>query len=543
MAFTRILAVSPDGSKVVYAAGDWANPSLRVRRLDSLTDEPIPGTEGGIAPFFSPDGEWVAFFDSDELKKVRLPGGDVVALCEAHVATSGTWADNGWIYFTHGESRLARVRDDGGQPEELPYEVFGPHALPGDRGVLVTQVLPDEPSVRKDTAPIALLSHDGQITRLIDGGYAPSYVQSGHLVFMRGSALLAVPFDLDGLRIDASPVTVVQDIWTDSIWALGQYAVSPGGTLVYIPGSDYARTVPTWIDRQGAETPLSLPAEVYNTFQLSPDRRKLAIQVTGSQDQIHVHDLARDTFTRLTLEGSNSYPAWSRDGEQIYFASMRQGKQRMFRRRVDGSGDAEPVLTDEQSAMIRGPFRYPYGESPDGRFLVFASWGDPEQGGDVWALPLDGASDPQALVATRANEIIPEVSPDGKWILYLSNKTGDYETYVRPFPDVAEREWQVSDGGGFDARWSPAGDEILYRKGSMQFWSVRYTTNPDFTPGTPELLFESDAHDSAGFSFDVSADGERMLINKPAISLRNTPPVTLVTNWDSELEGLVPTGP
>jgi hypothetical protein len=199
-------------------------------------------------------------------------------------------------------------------------------------------------------------------------------------------------------------------------------------------------------------------------------------------------------------------------------------------------------LTDEQEAALGTDLHWPISVTPDGRFLLSMTWAHPVRGGDVWSVPLDGSGDPQLLLGTESNEIIPVISPDGNWIAFLCDRTGPYEIFVRPFPDVQSREWQISDGGGFDARWSPRGDEILYRKGWSGLMSVSIGFGPDgqLEPGVPREVFETDFHDAAGSSFALSPDGRRVLVNKPVeVSLQDSTPLSLVTGWGGEVTGRV----
>ncbi len=539
------IALSRDGSMLALNAGIDEHSRLYLRHLDSFEMEAVPGTEGSLSPFFSPDGEQMGFIAGGQLKKVSLRGGgrDVTVLCDASVSGGGTWDSNGWIYFTFGETRLARVHEDGGEPQELGEagDVFQLQALPDGRGILLTLQQADGPSIRKDTATIAVLSPDGTtVTPVLDGGYNARYLSSGHLVFMRGGGLFAVPFDLE--RLEASPpaASVQPHVWTDSIWSPARYDVSSDGTLVYVSAGDFARTVPTWIDLQtGEQEPLPDPHGVYNNFDLSPDGTQLAIQsASGAQDQVYVYDSRRGSFTRLTVDGANTFPVWSHDGREVFFASSRDGGgYRLYRKPVDGSSPASRLLTDEQEALMETDLRWPSTVTPDGKFLLIYTWAHPTRGGDLWKVPLDGSGDPQAVLATTGNEIIPQISPDGKWLAYLSSQAGPYQIKVRPFPDVDRREWVISSGGNsYDARWSSGGEALLYRRGSGQLMYMPVGEGDEFAPGVARELIEIDSHDSSGSSFAVSPDGKRVLVNKPVdVSLKDETPVTLVTGWAGEV--------
>ena len=542
------IAISRDGSMLAITAGLDEQSQLYLRRLDSFEMEVIPGTEGAGFPFFSPDGEHLGFFAGGALKKVSLHGGgsDVTVLCDVPVAGSGAWDINGWIYFTFGTSRLARVREEGGDPEELGEvgNVYHVQALPGGRGILLTLLRAATPSIRKDTATIAVLGPDGKtVTPVLEGGYNARFLESGHLVFMRGGGLFAVPFDLDRLEVKLPAVSVQPDVWTDSIWGVARYDVSYDGTLVFVSGGDFARTVPTWIDLEtGAEEPLAIPPGVYNTFDLSPDGTQLAFQNTsGAQDQVYVFDSVRGTFTRLTLDGANVFPVYSDDGREVFFASSRDGKgYRLYRKPVDGSAPASRVLTDGQEALMETDLHYPSSVTPDGNFLLIYTWGHPTRGGDLWKVPLRGSGDPEAVLATEANEIIPQVSPDGKWLSFLTDRAGPFRIVVRPFPEVGLREWAVSTGGGLDPRWSPRGDALLYREGMGRLLRVPVSSGVEFVPGVARELLETNFHDALGSSFAVSPDGKRVLVNKPVdVSIWDETPVSLVTGWAAEVSRAV----
>jgi serine/threonine-protein kinase len=361
---------------------------------------------------------------------------------------------------------------------------------------------------------------------------------------MRGGGLYAVPFDLDRLEATLPAVSVQPGVWTDSIWAAARYDASSDGTLVFVSGGDFARTVPTWVNLEtGAEEPLNIPPGVYNNFDLSPDGTQLAIQnAGGSQDQVYVYDSRRGTFTRLTQGGANIYPVWSLDGREVFFSSNRDGKGfRLYRQPVDGSAPASRLLTDEQEGSMETSIRYPCSVTPDGNFLMMYTWAHPTRGGDLWKVPLHDSGDPEVVLATEANEIIPQVSPDGRWLAYLSDQTGPYRILVRPFPGVKLRKWVVSSGSnGYDPRWSSTSDALLYREGLGRLMRVPVGVGDEFTPGVGRVLIETDFHDSAGSSFAVSPDGRRVLLNKPVdVSIFDQTPVSLVTGWAAEVSRAV----
>jgi serine/threonine-protein kinase len=544
------LALSADGSLLAVVAGRPERPRLLLRRLDSLDSEELPGTEGALSAFFSPDGRWIGFMADGKLKKISLDGGsrEVVTLCDVQVGRKASWGEDGQIYFTFGESRLASIPEGGGTMRELGFagQVFSVQSLPAGRGLLVAIEDSDAGSVRKDTARIAVVDPQADSVRELGlDGYAARYVPNGHLLLMRGSTLFAAPFDLDRSEVTGPAVAVLPGVGSDSIWGVARYEVSREGTLVYVPGGDFARTVPTWIDRaDGGTRALPLPEDIYNEFNLSPDRSRLAIQVAGGLgDQVHVYDSGRGTFSRLTESGASYRPVWSHDGRSVYFGSNRSGKNRLYRQSVDGTGAAEPLLTEQQEAAFGSELLWPSSVTPDGRDLLIMVWTFGGSGGDVWRVPLEGSGDPEPLIVTHGNDIIPMISPDGKWLVYLSDRNGPYQIFLRPYPEIERREWQVSSRGGYDARWSPLGDEILYRIGPRGLMSVAVEFGGDGEPrlGVPSLVLDTDFHDSAGSSFDVSADGREFLVNRPVEAVRRGErEIVLVTGWTAELYRLAP---
>jgi len=284
---------------------------------------------------------------------------------------------------------------------------------------------------------------------------------------------------------------------------------------------------------------LQIPPQVHGHLSLSPDGSRLAIQVvTGSEDDIYIYDLVRDTFVRLTLQGGELMPVWSADGQEVIFGSARNGHLNplMYRKAVEGTSPAEPVLSAEQLEGIEHFPQMPTGVSPDGRWLLFDLI-HPERRFDIMLAPLDGGQ-PRPLVATDASEVLASVSPDGRWVSFISDRTGRYEVYVRPFPD-GDQEWQISSGGGDDPRWSPTGEELFYLDGA-NLMSVRYSSNENFEVSKPLLVLENALLSIPGLSFDVSGDGQRFVVNRPIDAGTTTTRLHLVSNWFEELKGLVP---
>jgi hypothetical protein len=540
----RQIAISPNGEEIVFAAGSVGDSRIYRRRLDRLEIEAMPGTEGGRNPFFSPDGQWLAFVDDEHLKKVSMSGGGVEILCETQASAfiTGAWTDDGWIYFAYDDTSPARVREEGGEREPfLDIAVQGFSPLPGGRVLVVVQTLG---ALDRSFAPILVANADGESKEVLRG-HSATWLASpgssrGHLLLARGDELFAAPFDLDRLEVLGEARRVRGGLWTDSIEGLARYAVSATGTLIYVPGTDFARTVPIWIDREtGQEEPLrGLEPAVRNTFDLSPDDRKVVLQVSGERDQIEVFDLGLQTTTRLSRDGGIS-PVWSHDGSEVFYETT-QGPLSIVRARADRS--REPVkipippieMTPTGRPVPSGKdWMDPNGATPDGRSLITLRFGP-----DLWLLPLAGG-EPTPLLATPYADILGSVSPDGRWLVYQSSEGGDYAIYVAPFPSV---EWsrRVSTGRGDDPRWSPAGGELFYRDFN-RIYRVAYTaTDTEFLPEAAEPVLDVDFHNSWGLSFDVSRDGRRFLVQKPSISPSQESPLVVIEGWRSEIERLAP---
>jgi len=324
------------------------------------------------------------------------------------------------------------------------------------------------------------------------------------------------------------------------ITGAGQYSFSNIGSLVYLPGRGQAQAELTlaWVDRKGAALPLPAPQRPYNNPILSPDGRLAAIPIGND---VWIYDLTRDTLTRLTFEGRNNFPRWSPNSKRIAYSSERNGVQGIFWRLADGSGPEERLFT---GAGLPRPSAF----TPDGRSLIYTA-NDTKTAQDIWVLPLEGdeARKPHAFLQTPFAETTPHLSPDGRWLAYLSNESGRYEVYVRPFPGPGGK-WQISTEGGSGVAWSPKGNEIFYRTGpqSEKRMAVDVQTQPTFSAGKPRLLFEApmvSVQPLGGLAADysVSPDGQRFLMVRATEQPQTAAAqINVVFNWFEELKKKVP---
>jgi serine/threonine-protein kinase len=515
------LAISPDGARVAYVMERQGITQLYVHALDELEAVPIARSEGAFGPFFSPDGQWLGFFANNRLKKVAVSGGVPIDLSAAPNPYGGSWGTDGTILFAADEGRRpTTIRDTGGVPRLVPLKDdrgswTRPHLLPGGKTAFVAHL-----------AGVGLLSLDtGEYRMLVENSGDGRYAPSGHLVFARAGALLAAPFDLERLAVSGPAAVILEGIRMEGQLAVAQAVFSSDGTLIYVPGSAANdATRPVWVDRQGGVQPVGMPPRPYRSFSLSPDGTRLAIAIGDPNNDVWVQDLERGSLTRLTSGGNNVQPHWTPDGKRVVFLERSGGGATAFWVPADGSGEPERVFKGDQQGGA-GSF------SPDGQvaFLRRA----PDTGLDIWVRPLHGTQTAQPFVRTRFTEVGPRFSPDGRWISYVSDESGQYEVYVRPYPGPGGK-WQVSTQGGEEQIWSRDGRELFYRNGS-KWMVVAVNLQPEFKAETPRPLFEGTYVQVGGASYDVTADGQRFLLLQRAAQS----PVThlnIVLNWFEEVK-------
>jgi eukaryotic-like serine/threonine-protein kinase len=454
------LAISPDGTVVAYTATRGDRTQLFVRPLNGHEATPVPGSADAVAPFFSPDSQWIAFFAEGKLKKVAVTGGAPVTVCDAAIGFGGTWgADDVIVFAPAPGSPLWRVAASGGTPVRFTqldaargeFSHRWPEFLPDGRTVLFTAA--SEGSF--DDAAIVAASIEGTERRvLIDGGTHPRYLASGHLLYARGGAAWATPFDARRLQITGSPTRVLEDVLV-SFDGASQLSVSRQGTLVYITGSAYAsprRLIS--LDAAGVAAPLAAPPRAYMGPRMSPDGRKVLLTVTGAAEQVWLYDLATAALTQLTFESVNRSPIWTPDGTRITFSSNRAGQLNLFQVAADGAS-APQRLTTSEYLQLAGSW------SPDGSLLAYVEH-HPQTGRDIWLLPATGTGS-RVFVNSAFDETAPAFSPDGRWIAYVSNESGRNEVYLRSVANSSQVV-AVTREGGTEPVWSRVGGELFFRR-------------------------------------------------------------------------------
>ena len=547
------VAVSPDGTRIVYGAGRdvLASAQLYLRALDQLDATPLRGTEAGDYPFFSPDGAWVGFrtIADNTLKKVSVLGGPAVTICELGAPPLGmSWGPDDIIVFaTAASNGLMRVPTVGGEPEVLttvdPEQDetghFWPEVLPNGKAVLFTAW-----SGSDETSRIAAVSLEtGAITYLVPGGSNPHYAPTGHIVYGVGGTLRAVGFDPDRLELTSNnPVPVVENVNTKTSGA-ANFSLSGNGSLVYVSGGDAASSGPprtlVWVDREGREEPLAVESGPYTTPRVSPDGTRVAVdRFDPANWDVWIHDVARRTLSRVTTDSADdNHPLWTLDGERLVFQSNREGARGLFWKAADGTGSTDRLMESESPGFVG-----PAGWSPDGNSLIFGEvlLGT---GFDVGVLSMEGDRQSELLLQTEFAEWAPTVSPDGEWLAYYTDETGQEEVYAQRFPDLGDKR-QISVDGGREPLWSPDGRELFYRS-SSGLMAVPIDTEPTFRAGTPETVFEQPYALFRGRrNYDISPDGQRFLMIKEGAAggAPSAPAaqIVVVENWFGELQRLVP---
>jgi serine/threonine-protein kinase len=537
------VALSPDGTHLAYVARQGGTQQLYLRAMDSLEARPIPGTEGAVSPFFSPDGQWLAFFAGGKLKKVSVNGGAPVTLGDAGVTPRGaSWGSQGMIIFAPTlVGVLQQVSDAGGTPQPLTRLEKGevshrwPEFLPGGKAVLFAA---GATNTNWTDAQVAVQSvGTGERRNLVQGGTYPRYASSGHLIYAQRGTLIAVPFDAQRLAVTGAAVPVAEGVLQSPTNGHAQYSFSATGSLVYVPGTAQAalQSRLVWVNRNGVEQSVAAPAHAYRRPQLSPDGGRVAVGITEQETQVWLYDLSRETSTRLTFAGNfNVNPVWTPDGKRIAFGSNKEGPQNIFWQLADGSGGLERLATSEYTEAAMS-------WSPDGQLLAFIEI-TPTTGIDIWVLRLSDHK-AQPFLRTPFNESVPQFSPDGRWLAYISDESGRDEVYVQPYPGPGGK-WQISTEGGTEPVWNRNGRELFYRSGDKMM-AVDIATQPGFTAGKPRVLFEGQFLPTpATFpNYDVSPDGQRFLMLKPVEQAEAAPTqINIVQNWFEELKQKVPTG-
>jgi serine/threonine-protein kinase len=545
------LALSSDGSTLAFAGVKNGTTEIYLRRLGQLQASPLAGTSGAQSPFFSPDGQWLAFFADDKLKKISVAGGAAVTLADAPTPRGGSWGDDNNIVFSPNNTAgisLQRVSSAGGKVESVTKLAQGeathrwPQVLPGAKAVLYVSS-PSTGAYNDATIAVQPLP-SGTPKVLISGGYHAQYVASGHILYIHDSTLFAAPFDLNRLELTGQAVPAVEGVNAQPTNAAAQFAVSQTGALTYLAGQGVGSESPVvWLSRDGKTAPLRPMPSDWSNPHFSPDGRKLALDiVNGSNLDVWVYEWMRDTLTRLTFDpGDDRKPVWTPDGQRIAFASNRaKGPLNLYWQRADG-GEVQR-LTESSNAQFPASFH------PSGKYLAFDET-TAHNANDLVVLPIEGdeksgwkPGKPSVFLSTPANEIEPVFSPDGRWVAYISNESGRNDVFVRPFPGPGGK-WQISTAGGDAPTWSQTHRELLYRAPDSRIMVVSYTADRDsFKADKPRLWSEQPILPRPRQRpSDLHPDGERLAVSVPSGQVEEKlNHVTFIFNFFDELRRIAP---
>ena len=534
------VALSPDGTQLAFVAiaGDGSK-QIWVRDLSEMTARPLSETTGAWYPFWSPDGRYLGFFADGKLKKIDLRGGSPQVLAEAPSGRGGSWSRGDVILFSPNIRSPIHAVAATGEGTPKPVTHFDPeketthrwpHFLPDGRHFLY--LLRARISGKPEVGRLMLASLDSPEARvLIDDATNAQYVEPGYLLYGRSASLYAWRFDPGSRRLIGHPVPITKEKL--SFWEpknLVVFAASNEGTIVYLP--EVARkTVLHWYERGGRVLGSLGPPGFYGTPRVSPDGKKVAFVLADSArapSDLWIQDLEYDRKFRLTQKSGLFFgPAWSRDSSRLMFVCQPKGVQDLCVRSLREGGDAE-LLHESPNWKVTGSWM------PDGKSVLFSEQ-DPETNEDIKILSLDGKGESRVLLKTPFNETYPEVSPDGRWVAYLSDETGRPEVNVRPSSGSLE-QWQISPGGGSQARWRGDGRELYYVAPDGNVVAVSIDTQPVFRPGTPRALFrlpEAPDRDTPILE-DVTPDGRRFLLNVP-VTARSSVAFHAIVNWTSLL--------
>jgi Tol biopolymer transport system component len=532
------LAVSPDGLSMVFADEATRAP-LWLHSFRDGTTRPIPGTEGGGTPVWSPDGRFVAFFAGGRLLKVDVvDGGPPLELATAAWEAGNSWGRDGQLLFaqrTDDGIAIYRVSEDGGEPAPVtrvdPEREIGhlwPHFLPDGRRFLYLAL--ERSGGESPVCTLYLASLDGDERRAIPGVASRAvYAPPGVLLHVVAGTLVAQTFDAHRARLTDDPVALSDRLRSFEMTGQAEFSVSegPGRSVLAFHGGAWRSELVVY-DRTGNRVRRVGKPAAFGKVRLSPDGRRLVVAVLNPDDggrDLWVHDLGTDRARRLTLHPPDERsPVWSPDGERIVFRSDLHGPPDLYVRDSSGGGTAEPLLS-------RPTVLEPEDWSMDGRFVLYREISR-ATGNDQWLLRLD-EGEPVPLLNTRYSEWGGKLSPDSRWVAFTSDESGDYEVYVAPLEDPGARR-AVSTAGGYAPRWRADGRELLYLGPRGTVMSVPVETGRRLDVGEPRKLFATEAPVFNG-AYDVSPDGQLFVVNHVLEDVSRSP-ITVMMDWAARLE-------
>ncbi len=535
------LSISPDGTKIVYLAGSKmagyspvraTSAMLYSRSLDDLEAKVVTGSEGASDPFFSFDGEWIAFYASGKLKKVSIYGGAAQEICKSPNIRGGYWGPDNKILFGLVNASIQFVAAGGGDPQsatnldtakgEISHRF--PQMLPGTSWVLFTVKYNNMTSF--DEAALAIENIETHERKeLLRGGSYGRFLSEGYIMYARGASLYAVPFDVKKLQIMGAPLPVVEGGMLNPVSGTANFDVSENGILIYTPLGPLSglNSILAWMDPAGHLTPIMKEARPYDDVRLSPDNQKVAMTIRAANDDVWVYDMSSASLTRHTFGGGNSgLPDWTVDGKKIFFISERGKENNIFWKPSDGSGAAEKLGAESQATID-----YRLTTTPDGKSIIYGSKGD------LYSMSLEGTHESRPILQDPSTVNAPRISPDGRLLAYISDESGRNEVCVAPYPQM-NGKWQISNGGiDYAPIWDPSGKALYYAQaGSVMKVDVSQEPTIGFSP--PQKIVAMPV--SVISIHDVSRDGKKFLVTSAdEETTRDATQLTVVLGWFSEL--------
>jgi len=540
------LAISPDGRLIAYGGvnRETGENAVFLRPLDSYKARELPGVaNGGLA--FSPDGEWLYSYGYPSgISRISVSGGAPVSVLAADGPRGMSIMPDGSIYIVPTlNGGVVRVHPGGDSTEVLTRpdrnlnEISHrfPSVLPGGKALIATVKYATTTSF--DDADIVLFNLvTGERKILIKGGTAAIYVPTGHIVYAMGGSIYAVPFDAAALKTTGSTreLFLGGQLRTDSGVAL--FSFSQNGTLVYVPGGPAPKqqSIVDWLSLDGKLTPIIETPGAYGEVTVSPDGSRLALRVDAASNDIWTYDLRRKSLQRLTFGGGNHGGAvWSHDGKRVAYGAERDGKNHIYWRPWDGSGK-EALLVGEEGYDL-----FPAEFSPDGKHLLYYRGLDGKY--DVWAAALDSPDVKWPVLETVFEEQNVRISPNGKWVAYTSDESGNAETYITSFPR-GEGRWQITHDGAGWHHWNKNGRELIYFTRNRKIMSVQIEDGPSPDPGPPRFLKDLAPAKLNITSSSYDPSSMRWAIIRQTAGLRRPTTINVVTGWFEELKKMVVEG-
>ena len=533
------IALSPDGQTLAFVGRDTVGKTfLFVQQLRSLIALQLPGTDDALYPFWSPDNREIAFFANGRMKRVDATGGPVLTICDAPNGRGGTWNSAGIILFApDNTSGLSKVSAAGGAPSVVTrldsshrednhrWPLFLPDGI---HFLYTTQTTGAGGASEQDRVLEGSLSDTSFRTELFHASSNMAFVR-GHLLYFQQKTLMARAFDPEKISFTSDAVPIAENVLFGTARSKASFTASGTGILLYQGGFTSLNRL-VFVDRTGREVQSLAEGASLGNARLSPDQKIVAYAQedpqTGTGD-IWLNEIARGVRTRFTFDpATENNPVWSPDGKSIAYSWARGARASLYVRSAVTSDTAHLLYSSSTNNVATD-------WSSDGMSILFYSTGDAKTKVDLNVLPLNGNHEPVVFLKTQFAEVFGRFSADQRWVAYMSDASGQYEVYIRPFANSGA-QWQVSKSGGITPIWRHDGKELYFISNSRKVIAVDLKASlAGIEIGAEHELFDLDARGPAQLT-DVTSDGGRFLISVSPAGL--TQPITMVTNWDAELK-------